>query len=221
MSYTEITTAELLKPTEILVLDLMEYVTFIDKDPYFDALIEPASGVYLAGGFDPIMSMDNPCYPISKMGMEYFAITTIEGMLRCKEVIVNNKGVVIGDVNKVRRIVKHMTNEPQLPVVMLKVMMGILTNYLSNLCTRTRHNINVSKYYRYIKPEYEYLITEERYETVLDNLIMDIIKFVGKDTYHIYFTRLKGTSVIVEKTIDYRIFEWYQYKAKENGHDLE
>lgn len=221
MHYNDLTTVDLLKPTEILVLDLMEYITHINKDPYFEALVEPVKGVYLPGCLDPVMSLDNPCYPASKIGIPQFAMIDISSMLACGEDVVNSKGTLLGDVRKIRRIVKYMTDQPSLPVVMLKVMMGVLTNYLSNLCARTRHNINVSKYYRYIKPEYEYLIIEESYETAMDGMILDINKFVGKDTHHIYFTRLKGTSVIIEKTIDYRIYEWYQYKAKENGIDIE
>lgn len=221
MSFDVMASSELLKPTEILVLDLMEYITYIDKNPYFDALVEPTPGVYLSSSLDPIMSPSNPCYPASKMGMTEYAITTVESMLTCSEGVLNSRGTLIGDVRKIRRIVKHMTDKPQLPVVMLKVMMGVLTNYLSNLCRRTRHSINVSNYYQYIKPDYEYLIVEESYETIMDDLIMDIHKFVGRDVHHIYFTKLNGTSVIVEKTIDYRIYEWYQYKAKENGYELE
>lgn len=221
MSFDVMTSSELLKPTEILILDLMEYISGIDKDPYFNALVEPTPGVYLPGSLDPIMSFSNPCYPASKMCIPEYAITSIEGMLACGESIVNSKGNLIGDVRKIRRIVKHMTDKPQLPVIMLKVMMGVLTNYLGNLCRETRFSFNVSNYHKYIRPEYEYLLIEEAYETAMDDLIMDINKFVGRDTHHIYFTKLQATSVVIEKTIDYRIYEWYQYKARENGHDLE
>lgn len=208
---------ELLKPTEVQIIDLMSYIPHIDEDPYFVALFDPTPGVYLPGAIDPILSWVNPAYPASKFGVSMAAITGLQGLKECKEPLVNSKGVTICTAAELKKAIKHMTDTPTLPVNMLKVMLAILNTHLTTMCVKTRTRISSSSYQHLVRPEYQHLIEDDSYVIALDQLLLDINQFIRNDTFHIYFTKLLGTSVIIEKTIDYRIYEWYQYKAKEKN----
>lgn len=54
-------------------------------------------------------------------------------------------------------------------------------------------------------------ITNELTPAVHDE-ILDLHKFIGDDTWHIYCTKIYGTSILIEKTVDYRVYDWHRQR---------
>ena len=69
---------------------------------------------------------------------------------------------------------------------------------------------------RFVKPEYQESI--ELYEYI-NNLLLELRtqlkEFIGKDIWIMHFKVRNKFEILVEKTIDYRIYQWHQEHAWE------
>jgi len=197
--------SKLLDASEVLVVDLLSEVMRWDEDPYIVGLVEAEHGIYLPGSVEPVMRLGGQ-YRTTKG----FMITDFDQIYSLKDPIVDQDGEIVITPDKLRKLKRYITTTPQTPATAVKVAISIINNYLYNLSQYTSTPRGPYKLERLVKDEYEHLIHEEAYDILMDDLIMSIQSWVGKDQHFIYFTKTVGTTLVIEKTIDFRVYDWYR-----------
>jgi hypothetical protein len=103
--------------------------------------------------------------------------------------------------------------ENTFPVVGLEIVKA----YVNTLLTAKSGWLKLGNYsasneiYKFILPEYHH--NDDVWAILSDILIeirTDVNGFVGDDKFIMHFMRTRKTDIVIEKTIDYRIYDWMQ-----------
>lgn len=193
----------------VFVIDLLHHALSLEEQPYLGALVEPEEGLYLPGSIDPILRKRVKYYFRSDYA-KGITIKTFDNIFDRKEDILDDNGVIVISQNHLRLKKKYITEQPTIPSVAIKVAISVALKFLNGLSRYT--NINISPYHlhRFIKPEFSELIEREEYDHAYEELLDELSDFVGKDTWNMYFFKIRGTNLIIEKSVDYRIYKFYE-----------
>lgn len=227
------------KVTAVLVIDLASHAMMLDEQLHLAALEEPIQGIYLTGSIDPFISLDNKYYLRSKYNLlqqqihqqsitpeagkikytqRQYCITNVDDIFNLTEDLVDSDGTTVITPTDIKRKRKYMFDKPTVPAVGIKLASIVGLRYLSTMCPYTKNKNSVYRIDSLVKKEYHPELYKKEYEfqVALHDLVDEIMKFIGDDTWHIYFHKIKGTALIIEKTIDWRIYEYYRMKFEED-----
>jgi len=212
-----ISLSELLRTNkEVIAIDILEVVLNSDISRYSDTLVSPDKGIYLVGSLEPILRLGTVYYPETKYLMSGHEITTFANIFQLNEAIVDAGGKVIIGKNDLKTKQKYFKSKPTIPVIPIKVAIAVVIKYLNTLSSYTHVSNFNYKLEEFIKPEYRELLYTDEFSTIFEKLLDQVMVFVNKDNWHIYFYKVKGTTLLIEKTIDFRIYEWYRLQHEES-----
>lgn len=205
---------------EALVIDLMEHVTSMEE-PYQRALLDAPSGVYITGAIEPIMSADRKYYPRSLYGNPDSVIKDLKDIWKIKDDIVNEAGDTILSFKDMVHKKKFINFEPTIPATALKVAVGIVEQYIISSCCHSKRNHPTYRLEYLVRPEFQGLIINDEYIQQFARLRDCVMDFIRDNRWHVYFTRIKGTSLIIERGLDYRVCCYYEhlFKSQESTED--
>lgn len=99
--------------------------------------------------------------------------------------------------------------------------MEIIKTYINALLTYNSSWLKIKTYstkddlIKYLLPDYQ---NDDEVMDLLFNMLTeirtDILQFIGNDKYVMHFMRMRNTDIVIEKTIDFRIY-WYNQNVKE------
>jgi hypothetical protein len=208
---------------EVIIIDLLDKAMNL-KDEQLKALIDPPRGIYIKGSLKPYIVEGKRYFPKSIFELSDDNVIrsnyrfNIEEVLTFKEDIYDEEGNVVISEQLLKTKSKYMSLSPDIPVIAIEVAVVLVVNYLNNICPYTR-GVRTNCLENLIRPEYSNYITTEEYESAYEKLLNTVFEFVGIDTWFIYFHRLKGTSLIIEKVIDYRIYRYHEIMYEEQCSD--
>lgn len=201
----------LIKTKETLVLNLLDHVVNLDDLYRVDCYEEPRKGIYLSGSIDPIFYADSKYFWKNDQSVNIPILNIHELLTTFRTVIDSTEKVIIrGDTLFKQR--KFLQTQPDIPVMAIKAAVATIIKYLNSLCSFTHVNDISYNLYRLVKNEYRDLVNNDEFDVIFYDLVSKVQDFVGEDTWHIYFYKVRGTSIIIQKTIDYRIYDWYRIK---------
>lgn len=132
-------------------------------------------------------------------------ITTLEGLaedvldsdgyvvIPKKYVLLGSEALVLGDTT-----VSRMT-----PFI------NACVNNLFNTCLKRYNSYNArAKYLSLLSPTAINIIDNDEIDVCCKSLLDKIDAFIGTDVWNIYFINFVGRSIFVNKSHDYRIYEW-------------
>lgn len=208
----------LLKEKEqTLIIDIREalpYLTIFPKDNVFHN--DYPEGLYVPGEITPRIYANNRKYyyrdDYVQLGLrrEPIDITTLD-FRTMRSDIVNDSGEVV-----IKRLYANapgfkLTNKPTVSIARARFVIGMIIQYFDNL------NPHHRQYYGLYNPRDQ---LRKKYKHYLDNEIADeafslylttrLGPFVNGDNYAMYSYRLDGFSLTIKKSIDIRIYQWYQ-----------
>lgn len=195
---------------EALVVDLLDYAMALDEQ-YVDALIEPHKGIYLVGSLDPTFP-HNHQYWVSHQPREESTAIPWDKLLMMREDIVDKEGQVIITRKDMMTKARFMRNEPSIPVIGVKMAIAISQHYMTSKCRHNRFNYYQYKVASLVKPEFEWMVHKDEFLHAFKKLLDKIDSFIKDDDSHIYFYKVRGTSMVIEKGVDYRILRYYEDK---------
>lgn len=196
----------LLETSQLLVIDLVNELINVDSEFLETISIEPEPGLYIAGDIDPFYKLTRNHKLHKLQGDEFY--NELDSFI--KTIKEEDSKIKLDEVLYKR--IKHLiTNKPTVPASSLKIMTCVIMNRIHHLCKYTRGSL-AKDAYPYIKPEYRTEDNIDFLETIFDSLIIQILKLIGNDKYHIYFVELKKSVLYIEKTVDFRIYDWYRMK---------
>ncbi len=204
---------------EVLVIDLLEYALTLDSK-YLDMLEEPEKGVYISGSIKPIIKFHKHIYfPISLYNENTARLTNYDSIMICNEDIVNESADVVLTLKDKHNKKKYLLPEPNIPITAISLALTMSDNYLSTLCEFSRKQYVTLNYDKLIKQEHLLYLDQDKLEMIFRKLLNKISLFIRNDLWNIYFIKQKGTSLIIEKSIDWRIYKYYEMMLEDNSED--
>lgn len=193
------------KPKGLWFCNLLEqasYLTTSDTEQLFEA---PIPGIYVKGSIRPIVEATDVCY--LQVPEPEQLIQDYQTILACEHDIVNKEGEVLIKGLDLRRR-KHMfTSQPEMPIAAINIAYNVIMDYVFKYCKYAR-GIKRSSLEQYIRPEYRDNIDIHSLEDMLTDVLDELHEFIKYDDWNIYFHRLRGTTLVLEKHCDWRIYEY-------------
>lgn len=201
----------LLKQTKaVLILNLFDYIRdLIEKYEY--AFKEPEVGIYLTDYSEPILKNNQVYYSESS----YKTQTPINSLDDINEPILDQNGEIVIPLYIMRRKDKMLSSKPTLPVKALQIAYAIVDDTIDEMLPYTparEYNKNVLEH---VLPEHHNLVIDGYFESALNRLINEVLMFIGGDNWNMYYLKLNRCDLIIEKSCDYRIFDWTFQKERE------
>lgn len=205
---------------EVAVIDLLTHAMSLDEGMR-DALNEPPEGLYLVGSIEPIMAVGRAYFPRSQWNNPKAIIRDFSKITDIKEEIINSNMETVLTVRDLVTKSRFFRNEPTIPVMAMKAGIGIVEQYLSSICRHSRRTHPTYRLEYLVKNEHRNLVDSDEYMHSFEKLLDQVMEFVGDDNWCYYFTKIKGSSLIIEKGIDHRIFKFYEnlFKAEDEHAD--
>lgn len=202
--------------SDVLVVDLLDHSLQFDSK-YNNTLVDPEKGVYLSGSLKPIITFNEKTkyYPKSSYLNDKELLINYDCVMSCKEDIVNSECEVILSIKDKINKKKFLHPEPNIPVTAIKVALAVADDYISSICEFSKNQLVGLDLNKLIKDEYQHLIDQEVYSKIYKKLINEIALFVKNDIWNIYFYKLKGCTLVIEKSVDWRIYRYYQIMLEE------
>jgi hypothetical protein len=229
---SEIRSNDLLKnPQQVFIIDLLEPALCLEQT-LLDSLIDNPKGLYFKGQLEPFIYDNQDYYVVDENMNRLLTITKthLDDYLANLNIRNNNiefdncsitdkYGKVVISFEKINKNKRLITEIPTYPVTAVNMVANVLLSTLYKVCVYNNSNINLHKL---VKDEYSYLVDNEVFHNSLDYYISKLLDFIGDDTFHIYFHKKQGCSLIIEKIIDYRIYGYYKLlEEKEENHNQE
>lgn len=228
---------ELIKENkQVIVIDLLDQVLGIEEVPYLTALLDPEPGLYVVGDIEPILKKSENYYLRSKLVVAPYNGTAMAGMVfydqspkvedyaaiaQIKDDIVDENGRVVISHKDLRTKGKYFRQEPTLPAVAIKMAIVLVQNYLNSLCRDTHVRFVSYSVESLVKKEHMEMALSDEFIAAYSTLINKVMDFVDKDNWHIYYLKVKGTALIIEKTVDHRVLFYYEHMFAKQEETLE
>lgn len=201
----------LLKETKaVLIINLSDYIRDL-REKYDHIFKEPEPGIYLVGESTPLLKASQPYYSETS----FKTLTPITSLDDIEEPIVDGDGAMIIPTYIMRRKAKMLSAKPTLPVRALQIAFETIQDQIDEMLPHTPAREYGNAVKSHIQPEFHSVVTDGYIEAALSKLIRDITMFVGCDIWNLYYFKLNKTDLIVEKGVDYRIFDWTLKKEQE------
>lgn len=195
------------------VIDLMEHVTAMDT-AYQEALIEPPAGIYITGAIEPILLGDRKYFARSGYQNSKGAGIDLRNLFDIKDDILNENGDLVLSFKDIVHKKRFINFAPTIPVTALKVAVGIVEQYLISSCHHSKRSHPTYRLEYLVKPEFQHLVINDDYIEQFARLRDRVMEFIRDDRWQVYYTRLRGTSLIIEKGLDYRVCCYYEHLFK-------
>lgn len=208
------------KPQEILLFNLLEQASRILTDSVEEMLVEPPVGLYVKGQVKPILNDKNVYYPRFRLEDPDARIVDFSKVFDLNDDIVDVQGnVIVTNYNLCHR--RHLfTLKPTLPVSAIQICYNVIIDYLFRYCKYAK-GIKLSRIDNFVKPEYHDTFDESLIEEYLSDALDELHDFILDSSWNIYMHKLNGTTLIIEKMIDFRIYSWtemqYQKQQEQEG----
>lgn len=179
------------------------------EQAYRDYFWDPEPGVYYINGVEPIIKKHTKeTYYTPQSYQENLPITDYGAV---KTDVINEYGKIIIPAYVMQNQHKFLTMSPKLPINSLKLIKCALNQYIIDSTMPYDYNPDAVLITELLNEEGILLYEEGAMEVYYERYINAISDFVGDDLWHIYFVKLNNTSIIVEKTVDYRIWSWHKH----------
>lgn len=192
----------LLRPEEVLVVSLKEPSLALHS-VLNDKIYPNPPGIYVHGRLMPVITPNQTLFTLSDGKQITYEdlpninddICDFEGKVLIKREIMLNKG-------------RLLSYGGFYPIGALQLLKAAVNRYLQTFARFAVPFSNEHSAVRYLKPEYQHLLAEGFFDTYINGIITEIHEFVIQDLWRMYFTKVKGDDLYIEKTVDYRIYDW-------------
>lgn len=199
-------------PEETTVLSLDDYVPVFNK---IKNKFKDVKGLYLSNNYKPLIEF-NSIYYVT-IDDKLTLITSIDDIKISKSNIYRKVGDsydIYMKYTALKKLMPKLVLNPDINyiyVLFLKELVDIIINgFLSY-----KPYISHIKLYSYTKEQYWDYLKNEEYISDFDQLYDDIANIVYKHRWNIYFTKIINNSILIERMVDYRIYDWTLNKVKD------
>lgn len=227
----------MLSATRVEVLNVLPYASTLEY-AFGEVIKPPAIGLYLRGVLNPVLVQGEVYFNVTKTNsyttyvdkrtgqhlgqrpvFESVPILPGSDISAMTGEITDSSGNVVIPSYAMAAKERYLSNMPFLPYRGVEIARCIIEEYISRL---TCHgwkidSENTLRKLLYCEPDRDgiKLWKDGFMERALENLLIQVTDFIGPDTYHIYFVKTRGYEVIIEKTVDYRAWQWVKHQEEQ------
>lgn len=195
-----------LRPISILIVDVRETVNRLSallEGHLIETDIDLYS-VFVKGTNKRLLSPEYRYYTPDGL-VNKIPLTSLEGIT--SDVVDETGRIVISAsiMNKKNKflVFGRPTESKIIPVI------DAMVKDLLNRRIKKYHNFNArNKLLGMLKPESACLVDNDEIDNCCDDLLSQAERFIGTDTWNIYFINFIGTDLFINKSYDLRIYEW-------------
>lgn len=202
--------------TSRLILCAISYAYLIENQfgPY---LVPLPQGVYKDGETNPCINPTRLYYssvqPVANGPRHLAPITDFQSV---REAVVDESGSLVIPAFMMQDQAKYLSPVPTIPARGLMLIELLISKHIENICQHTKYGHYNRKIDSQILDECHAIHYDGLLERCIESLTTQVSDFIGRDDWHIYFTRRIGHDIMVEKTIDYRIYDWNRIQEAKN-----
>jgi hypothetical protein len=205
---------ENLQTTKSLILPIFHYAMLIEYQ-YSDFIVPIPPGIYRVGDIYPCIQNNRKYYSQKALKNDQYVTTIVTDINAVTDTILDEGGNVILPAAVMKNKAQYLRNEPTVPSRGLMIVELLIKRYIDSISPWMKYSMYNSKILSHLKPDGVDLFNNGQLETVCDSLFMQLNDFIGRDVWHLYFTKFIGLDLLIEKTRDYRIMQW----EEEHGHE--
>jgi hypothetical protein len=217
-SHTEL----LNKVTDVLVIDLAAHTHLLSS--FAEEMTPQPEGLYNSLNNQVAFKPNAINYYAVDKNNSKTLLKSLQDFQTCVLPIVSEDGKFLQKVSPTNLFMrKRLTDTPSTDSRYLDIIHKVVDDYLGTLCPHVKSTSNSYNLSGVLKPG----LDDVDKRILLHNLPIDLMpvidmisEFVGSDTWHFYFTKQKGTALEISKTVDFRIYDWYCMKFKEQELDI-
>lgn len=200
-------TDELLRTSQVLVLPIFSTAALLEQQ-FGDFFQPPTEGIYKVGETQPCMFV-NRLYHSEKLLPGGSSIKSpITNFDKTFSHVVDNDGNLIIPEYMMKDKKRFLSTYPTVPARGIMLVEMLVCSHIESMCIHTKHFHFKQKIDQQLLDSGLYLHYDGHLGKVCSSLFNQIDYFMENDLWHIYFTKRIQQDLYVEKTIDFRIYEW-------------
>jgi hypothetical protein len=207
-----VSATDLLVPEAFLPIDTLEYLRYIEHN-YPGLFLDNPKGVYKLGRIDPVLTDGNYYYTKAGLAIQ----KPIENIDNVFEDVYDANGRIVINAMVMRNKRKFLSNTSQYSYYGVRAINYYVNMIIENHSAYIKNRRYLDKFLSCFKPEYRQDIHLQNIDIdfTLEPLHSVVYAFIAKHPWTIYLTKQLGTMCLIEKTIDYRIYDWTIQKEQE------
>jgi hypothetical protein len=208
---------ELLQPLAILIKPVAFYAQLIEQQ-FNDVLFPPREGVYRLGDVSPVLFANKRYFVQRKMDGR-IVLEPITDLSKVEESIVDEEGNLILSGHYMKNKQMFLSNQPTVPSRGIEIVKCLIDEHLAKISPWSKsqgYRQRLNSYFKNAAAVHE-IVEDGFLERICESLIMSVNDFIGNDVWNMYFTKVVAVDLLIEKSIDYRIYDWtMQREYKQN-----
>lgn len=198
------------KISGILPIDLTAHALNVTDRQLLDNLLPVDQGIYLQGNMKALLPSTDTYYTL----LNPTKGLTLEEVIESTLDIYTKDGTLVLSKHKLNNIRRFLHIGPTLPVSLINLTSAVAKSFIDERCQYSRNGSSVSplSFFKHVENRDTLLGTiENSYSPLLDT----VYDFIKNDTWHIYFYKNVNSTLIIEKTVDWRVYDWHCIKYQE------
>ena len=182
--------------------------------------IKLTEGLYVANAYKPLIEFNTHFYVRDENGV-FILVTSANDVKATKSDIwlrSSKSYDLYIKYSDLKKFSSKLTTTPIVNYSYLLVLKEIIEQMVATHLYHTSYS-PVSKLIRLFKDEYIDYVREEKYLEDFINLDREIADLVHLHRWNIYFFKIISNSIIVERSVDYRIYEWTRSQIQEQDQE--
>lgn len=210
---TKMNDVDLFAPIQTLLLPILPYGSLIEQT-YSDFLLPAGEGIYKFGDLTPSIRNNKTYYTQIKSGDQVVSEPIVD-FNNVENTVVDETGKIVIPAFMMRDKKRYLSNIPSVPARGVFIIKNLIEHHISTLSPWARRGQCMSNISKYFKRENQDIVEENYLERLCESLIVQINDFIGIDQWNMYFVKIKGLDLCIEKCMDYRIYEWTTKRNQE------
>ncbi len=208
----------LLRATQTLLVDAVQELQYVLNN-YPGILVDNPKGIYQVGSLFPVLKDGEHYYTRSGL-KEGKPIKDID---KVKEAVFDKNGQLLINDFAMKNKRQFLSNESSISKAGLHAVYCFINKKIEDNCAYSRFRRYEEQFMLCFKPEYQDAIRQGEIDIDLmfSGLSERVSNFIQDEPWTIYFTKKISTLVLVEKTVDFRIYDWTLQKETQENKDSE
>lgn len=159
-------------------------------------------GIYTLNSLWPVIGESTKIFDKNGRPLDYDRVEEL------KTSVFNENGKLLINEYILKNLPHTVNRHGFYPISALQLLKHIVDKAMRAYCQYASPFTNDSAVHNYITSESSDLLTSGQLENYVIDVNEEIFNFVCDDRWNIYFTKVKRDNLYIEKTIDYRIYDW-------------
>lgn len=208
----------LLRTTQTLMVDAVQELQYLLNN-YPEVLMDNPKGVYQVGHLFPVLKEGE--YYYTRAGLKKG--TPIKDLDKVNEAVFDRNGLLLINDFAMKHKRQFLSNESSISKAGLHAVYCFINKKIEDNCAYSRFRRYEEQFLMCFKPEYHHAIRQGEIDVDLmfGGLSERINSYIQNEPWTIYFVKKISTLILVEKTVDFRIYDWTLQKEAEQNKDSE